>query len=316
MDLLMTVFGLAALVGAGDALVRGAVALSLRLGVPALVVSLTVVAFGTSAPELLVGIEGALAGADGIVFGNVVGSNIANVLLVMGVPAIISAIEPMEAEGRRDFLYMMGGSVLFILLCFLGPLVWWHGTLLFAALVLMLAFAYLAARRDKASEAEVLAEIEDADPTMAPWKIGVLLAVGIIGLPIGAHLLIGGAQGIAASWGLSEAAVGLTLVAVGTSLPELVTSVMAALRRHAEVAIGNVIGSNAFNLLGIMGVVSFLGPLDVPQEFLTLDLWVMLATSALMWACVYPCWRVTRPMGVGLILLYVAYAVVVLMPRM
>jgi cation:H+ antiporter len=316
MDLLMTVFGLAALVGAGDALVRGAVALSLRLGVPALIVSLTVVAFGTSAPELLVGIEGALADADGIVFGNVVGSNIANVLLVMGIPAIISGIEPMESEGRRDFLIMMAGSLVFTVLCFLGPMVWWHGTILLAGLAGMLGTAYLAALRHRNGAAEVLAEIEDADPHMAPWKIGTLILAGVIGLPIGAHLLIEGARGLAADWGLSEAAVGLTLVAVGTSLPELVTSVMAALKRHAEVAIGNVIGSNAFNLLGIMGAVSFLGPLDVPQEFLTLDLWVMLATSALMWACVYPCWRVTRPMGVGLIVLYVAYAVVVLMPRM
>ena len=140
--------------------------------------------------------------------------------------------------------------------------------------------------------------------------------MGILGLPLGAHLLIDGAQGIAGEFGLSDAAIGLTLVAVGTSLPELVTSIMAALRRHAEVAIGNVIGSNAFNLLGIMGVVSFLGPLDVPGEFLRLDLWVMMATTVMLWACVYPCWRLTRPMGVGLLVLYVAYAVVVLMPRM
>ena len=316
MDLLFTVLGLAVLVGTGDALVRGAVSLSLKLGVPALIVSLTIVAFGTSAPELLVGVQAALAGADGIAFGNVVGSNIANVLLVMGVPAVISGIVPMEGDGRRDFLFMMGGSIVFTALCFLGPLVWWHGLVLLAGLGLMLGNAFVMAQRARNGTAEVLEEIEDADPQMAPWKIGALLAVGILGLPVGAHLLIEGAQGLARSWGMSEASIGLTLVAVGTSLPELVTSVVAALKRHAEVAIGNVIGSNVFNLLGIMGVVSFLGPLDVPPEFLRVDLWVMLATSALLAICVYPAWRISRGMGVALLALYVVYAYAVIVPRM
>ena len=316
MDLLYTVLGLAALVGAGDALVRGAVSLSLRLGVPALIVSLTIVAFGTSAPELLVSIEAALANADGIAFGNVVGSNIANVLLVMGVPAVISGITPMDGDGRRDFLFMMAGSVVFIALCFAGPLVWWHGLVLLAGLGVMLGNAFMVARNHRNGTAEVLEEIEDADPQMAPWKIAALLVTGLVGLPIGANLLIDGARGLALSWGLSEAAIGLTLVAIGTSLPELMTTVMAALKRHAEVAIGNVLGSNVFNLLGIMGVASFFGPLDVPQEFLSLDLWVMLATSALMWVCVYPAWRISRGMGVALIALYVLYAYVVIVPRM
>lgn len=317
MDLLFTVIGLALLVGAGDALVRGAVALSLRLGVPALIVSLTVVAFGTSAPELLVGIQAALADADGIAFGNVVGSNVANVLLVLGVPAVISSIEPTAGEGRRDWLFMMGASVVFVALCFSGPLVWWHGMILLAGLSAMLWTAYVAARngRDAALAAE-LQEIEEADPGMADWKVGLLLGAGLAGLPVGAHLLIEGARGIASAWGVSEAAIGLTLVAVGTSLPELVTSVMAAIRRHAEVAIGNVIGSNVFNLLGIMGVVSFLGPLDVPPAFLTLDLWLMLATSAMLWACVYPGWRLDRRMGTGLLGLYAVYLLIVLVPRM
>ena len=316
MDLVLTVLGLAALVGAGDALVRGSVALSLRLGVPALIVSLTVVAFGTSAPELLVGIDAALQGADGIVFGNVVGSNIANVLLVMGIPALISGIVPMADGGRHDFLFMMGASLAFVVLCFLGPLVWWHGAVLLAGLAWMLRDNLRAAHAHRNGGAEVLAEIEDADPHMAPWKVAALIGVGLVGLPIGADLLIDGARGLARAWGLSEAAIGLTLVAVGTSLPELVTSIMAALKRHAEVAIGNVIGSNVFNILGIMGLTSFLGPLDVPPEFLRLDLWVMLAASALMWAVVFPRLRVSRTMGGALVLLYVLYATIVIVPRM
>ncbi len=320
MDLVLSALGLAALIGAGDALVRGAVALSLRLGIPALIVSLTIVGFGTSAPELLVGIEAALQNADGIVFGNVVGSNIANVLLVMGIPALISPIDPRGCDCQRSWTMMMAGSVLFIALCFVGPLVWWHGVILLAGLFWMLGDTYAGARAaQRAGDAEAvesLIDIEDADPHMAPWKIAGLIAIGVIGLPLGAHLLIEGARGIAQAAGLSDTAIGLTLVAVGTSLPELMTTVMATLRRQADVAIGNVVGSNLFNLLGIMGLTSFLGPLDVPAEFLELDLWVMLATSALLWGCVFPRWVVGRWLGVALVGLYILYGFVVLGPRM
>jgi len=316
MDFAMSMIGLALLVGAGDALVRGAVALSLKLGIPILVVSLTVVAFGTSAPELVVGIEAALANADGIAFGNVVGSNIANVLLVLGIPAIINPIDTRDCDGRRSWIGMMLASLLFIALCFMGPLVWWHGAILLAGLTWMLTDAYRHTRAAQAAGRAVELDLEPVDPTMPGWRIAALIAIGCVGLPVGAHLLVEGARGVAMAYGLSEAAIGLTLVAVGTSLPELMTTVMAAIRRHAAVAMGNIIGSNLFNLLGIMGAVSFLGPLDVPQEFLTLDLWVMLGCGALLWACLYPRWMVGRGMGVGLVALYVAYGFVVLGPRM
>ncbi|PIP97457.1 MAG: sodium:proton exchanger [Rhodobacterales bacterium CG18_big_fil_WC_8_21_14_2_50_71_9] len=316
MDFAMSMIGLALLVGAGDALVRGAVALSLKLGIPILVVSLTVVAFGTSAPELVVGIEAALANADGIAFGNVVGSNIANVLLVLGIPAIINPIDTRDCDGRRSWIGMMLASLLFIALCFMGPLVWWHGAILLAGLTWMLTDAYRHTRAAQAAGRAVELDLEPVDPTMPGWRIAALIAIGCVGLPVGAHLLVEGARGVAMAYGLSEAAIGLTLVAVGTSLPELMTTVMAAIRRHADVAMGNIIGSNLFNLLGIMGAVSFLGPLDVPQEFLTLDLWVMLGCGALLWACLYPRWMVGRGMGVGLVALYVAYGFVVLGPRM
>ena len=317
MNFVLTVIGLGLLVGAGDALVRGAVALSLRLGVPVLIISLTVVAFGTSAPELVVGVEAALADADGIAFGNVVGSNIANILLVLGLPALIAVIRTELCDSRRSWIGMVAASLLFIVLCHFGPLVWWHGLVLLAGLVWMLADAWAETRKAQAegADAAALAEIEDVDPHMAPWKVAGLLLAGIVGLPIGAHLLIDGARGVALAFGLSEAAIGLTLVAVGTSLPELMTSVMAALRKQAEVAIGNVVGSNLFNLLGIMGVVSFFGPLDVPPEFLRLDLWVMLGCSLLLIPAVFPRWPIGWAMGAGFVALYVVYGVVVLGPR-
>ena len=262
------------------------------------------------------GIEAALANADGIAFGNVVGSNIANVLLVLGIPAIINPIDTRDCDGRRSWIGMMLASLLFIALCFMGPLVWWHGAILLAGLTWMLTDAYRHTRAAQAAGRAVELDLEPVDPTMPGWRVAALIAIGCVGLPVGAHLLVEGARGVAMAYGLSEAAIGLTLVAVGTSLPELMTTVMAAIRRHADVAMGNIIGSNLFNLLGIMGAVSFLGPLDVPQEFLTLDLWVMLGCGALLWACLYPRWMVGRGMGVGLVALYVAYGFVVLGPRM
>lgn len=299
------VLGLAILVIAGDLLVKGAVNLALRLGIPALVVSLTVVAFGTSAPELLVSIKAILDGAPGLALGNVVGSNTANVLLVLGLPALIAAMHTSGHDTRRDYLYMLGATLLFIVLCLGGRLVWWHGLVLLAVLVAVLAATFLSSR-----EADV--EIEGAEPAMSGLRLSVFLVLGLIGLPFGATLLVDGATEIARVFGVSETVIGLTLVAAGTSLPELATTVMAALRRHADVALGNVIGSNLFNLLGIMGVAVLVGPIPVDPGFLALDLWVMLGATIMLIPFVFLGRDLTRPWGVGLALLYGVYLAVVL----
>jgi cation:H+ antiporter len=279
-DMIFVASGLVLLLIAGDVLVRGAVALSLRLGIPALIVSLTIVAFGTSAPELLIAIQSALAGVPGLALGNVVGSNTANVLLVLGVPAIISGIPTGRSDCRFDYNLMIIASVVFIVLCWLGPLHIWHGMLLLAGIVVFLGNAFIKAHRSRRVQKAL--EEELGDDHMAWWKISTLMVIGLIGLPVGADMLVDGAVNIAQRLGMDEAIIGLTLVAVGTSLPELATTVMAALRKQAEVAIGNVIGSNIFNLLAIMGVASFFGPLPVPAEFFRIDLWVMLGTSLLL----------------------------------
>lgn len=297
--------GLAILVVAGDLLVRGAVNLALRLGIPALVVSLTVVAFGTSAPELLVSVKAILDGAPGLALGNVVGSNTANVLLVLGVPALIAAMRTSASDTRRDYLYMLGATLLFIALCLGGRLVWWHGLVLLAALAVVLAATFLSTR-----EADVV--VEGAEPAMAGRRLATFLALGLVGLPLGATLLVDGATQIARAFGVSEAVIGLTLVAAGTSLPELATTVMAAIRRHADVALGNVIGSNLFNLLGIMGVAVLVGPVPVDRGFLTLDLWVMLGATLLLVPFVFLRRDVTRAWGAGLVALYVGYILLVL----
>lgn len=313
MDLLMVGCGLIALVGGGDALIRGAVALSLRLGVPTLIVGLTVVAFGTSAPELVVGVDAALTHADGIVFGNVVGSNIANVLLVLGAPALLAPIGPAQSACAKHWALMMAVSLVFVALCVTGPLDWIGGVILLSMLALALADNL---REARAGRAQAPDEVADADPN-APWgRIVLSLAIGLIALPLGAHLLVEGAQGFAMRMGLSEAAVGLTLVAIGTSLPELFATLAAARRGDADVAIGGVIGSNLFNLASIMGVVGLLGPLHAPREFICLDFWVMLAVSALLWLVVGRRMRIGRRAGLGMLALYAAYVVVVLGPRM
>ncbi|GGE58762.1 calcium/sodium antiporter [Actibacterium pelagium] len=316
LDLLLVGLGLVILLLAGDALVRGAVNLSLRLGIPALIVSLTIVAFGTSAPELLIAVQAALENAPGIAMGNVVGSNTANILLVLGVPAIISGLKTDECDTKRNYLFMIGASLLFFALCFVGQFTWQTGLILLAALAFVLWDAVHSARRHRAagdaSASDEDEEPEGADPSMPWWKIIGFLALGLIGLPLGADLLVESSIDIARVIGVSEAVIGLTLVAVGTSLPELATTVMAAMRRQADVALGNVIGSNMFNLLAIIGIASFVAPIPVPSEMLRFDLWVMLAASLALVPFVFLRWNMTKVWGFALTGLYVAYVLAVL----
>ncbi|MDP2739562.1 MAG: calcium/sodium antiporter [Pseudorhodobacter sp.] len=306
-DLCYVTLGLAMLVFAGDALVRGAVNFSLRLGIPALVVALTVVAFGTSAPEMLVSVKAVLADQPGIALGNVVGSNIANVLLVLGIPALIATIHSSRLDLRRGYATMIAATMLFIVLSLLGPITWWHALILLVGLGLMLWDNYRATQVHRAS-VDLAATLEGADPSMPWWKISSFLAVGLIGLPIGADLLVESSVNIARVLGISETVIGLTLVAIGTSLPELATSIAAAFRKQADVAMGNVIGSNVFNLLGIIGVAGLVGDLAVPAELLRSDLWVMLAVSLLLVPFVLMKRDITRGVGVGFIGLYAVYA--------
>lgn len=309
-DLLKIAFGLGLLVVAGDILVRGAVNLALRLGIPALIVGLTVVAFGTSAPEMMVSVAAVLDHAPAIALGNVIGSNTANVLLVIGIPAIIAVMRTDEHDTRESYLFMMAGSVLFIALAFAGGFNWVHGLVLLAAMAAILARQISQALAHRAAgQAEPDDDLEGADPQM-PWaKIGLFLALGLIGLPFGADFLVDGATNIARAAGISEAVIGLTLVAVGTSLPELATSVTAAFKGRADVALGNVIGSNIFNLLAIIGIASLVGPLPVPPEMKRLDLWVMLGASVLIAPFLFARRPFTRIVGFGFVAIYAIYVV-------
>ncbi|UAB89185.1 calcium/sodium antiporter [Ruegeria sp. SCSIO 43209] len=305
--------GLLILLLAGDALVRGAVNLSLRLGVPALIVSLTIVAFGTSAPELLIAISAIKENAPGIALGNVVGSNTANILLVLGLPALLATLHTSECDSRKNYIFMLLASVLFIGLAFCGVFNLLSGAILLAALALILGNAFREAHAHRKACGEACADedelegLEEADPDMPYWKVAIYLILGLIGLPMGAHLLVENATVIARNYGVSETVIGLTLIAVGTSLPELSTTVMAALRRQADVALGNVIGSNMFNLLAIVGITTLFGRIPVDPEFLRFDLWVMLGASLLLVPFVFFKKDITRVWGLILTALYVIY---------
>lgn len=316
-DWLLAGLGLTILLLAGDALVRGAVNLSLRLGIPAILVSLTIVAFGTSAPELLIAVKAAIDGSPGIAMGNVVGSNIANILMVLGVPAMISTIHSGHCDTRQSYVVMLAVTVLFIVMCFLTPIAAFDGPILLAVLGLILFDQVRRARAHRAvangAPADEDVDLEGADPQMPGWRIALFMGLGLVGLPLGADLLVDSGVAIARDFGISETVIGLTLIAIGTSLPELATTAMAALRGNADVALGNVIGSNMFNLLAIIGVTALIAPLPVDPQFLRVDLWVMLASSSVLVPFVFLRVDLGRMAGIALTTLYVAYLAVLLM---
>ncbi len=311
MTYLMVAGGLVLLLLAGDVLVRGAVSMAQCWDLPPLVIGLTIVALGTSAPELVVCLDAALTGAPELAIGNVVGSNIANVLLVLGLPA---AIYPFTADGasvRRDTLLMLGASGLFVVFAWQGRIEAWHGIILVAGLAAFLGYSYVMAKRGSgASEAEMAEELDELGGK--PGRIWIAIAFvvgGLAGLVLGAHWLVEGAIQIATAAGVDKAVIGLTLLAIGTSLPELATSVVAALRRHADVAIGNVVGSNLFNVLGIMGVTAIVSPVPVPDAFLGFDLWLMLGASGLLLILVLSGRSLNRFSGLILTIAYCGYIV-------
>lgn len=301
-DLGMVVAGLVALLLAGDYLVRGAVNLALRLGIPAVMVGMTVVAFGTSAPELLVAVQAVLRDADGLALGNVVGSNTANILLVIGLPALIAPMA-MGRESQRDYVIMLGATAIFGALALTGAIGLWQALVLLAVFALFMADSIIRARRARVSPEE----LEGADPGLSGPMLAFYLGLGIIGLPLGAQLLVTGSVNIAAALGVSEVVIGLTIVAIGTSLPELATTVMAAWRREGGVALGNIIGSNIFNLLFILGVAGLFGRIDIPPQMMALDFWVMAAASLILAPFLITGRAIGTGMGAILLLAYAGY---------
>lgn len=321
MSYLMLIAGFVVLAATGDFLVHGAVLLANRYGISPLIIGLTIVAFGTSAPELVVSLQAALTGSGSLAIGNVVGSNIANVLLVLGLPAIIRAATCSEKHMERNVAFMLGASFLFAALCWFGPFQFWHGALLFTFLLLFLFDSYRLAfgnGRDNvefAEEAEeLIKETGEASKSM-PLTI-LLIVIGIVGLPLGAKMTVDGASQIAASLGISKTAIGLTAVALGTSLPELVTTISCTLRGHGGMAFGNVLGSNMFNILAVMGITAMVAPVPVPDSVLHLDIWVMLGAALLVAPYALNKLCMTRTHGILFVLAYIGYIALVLAPQL
>lgn len=301
--------GLALLILGGDALVRGAVAAARRFGVSPLVIGLTLVGFGTSTPELVTSIEAALIGAPGIAVGNVVGSNIANILLILGLAAMILPLKADRRAFMRDGGVLVASSILCAGAVMAGYVARPVGGLFVLGLVAYIAYTYLKERKGGDPAAVVHAGEAAALPEakMPLWLSLLLCAVGLGLTILGAGLLVDGSVALATSLGVSETVIGLTIVAVGTSMPELVTSVMAAIRRQPDVAFGNIVGSNIYNTLGILGATAVVVPIPVPPEIIHFDIWAMLGVTGLLVAFTVTGWRLTRLEGGVLLALYVAY---------
>jgi cation:H+ antiporter len=282
MNLLLFLAGLAALVVGAELLVRGASRLALSLGISPLVVGLTVVAFGTSAPEVAVSVGGALEGRTEIAIGNVVGSNIFNVLFILGLSALIAPLVVHVQIIRQEVLVMLGATLLLVVLALDGVIGRADAALLLAGLVVYTVFLIVQSRRQDAQ-----AQHEPGLPQRSPgWDATLpaqllLIAAGLALLALGSGWLVGAATAFAKALGVSDLVIGLTIVAAGTSMPEVATSVLAAVRGERDIAIGNVVGSSSFNILGCLGLTGLVaaGGLPVPPQALTFDLWVMLAVA-------------------------------------
>jgi cation:H+ antiporter len=302
--------GIVLLLAGAEALVRGASALALRVGVAPLVVGLTVVAIGTSSPELVVSIRAALAGNGGVALGNIVGSNIANLGLIVGVAALISPFAVDRKLVRHDVPVMLGASVLMVVFLLDGSIVRWEGALLLFGAVAYTVEGIRTSRRQvrEAREVELPPEVETAlsESSVPVWRSLLFVVGGVALLVYGANLLLDGAVTIAGSLGVSEAVIGLTLVALGTSLPELATTLVAAVRGHAEIALGNAIGSNIFNILGVLGATAITAPF-ADAGVGTDSLVVMGAVSVLTFVLLATGTSMKRWEGAVLLVCYVGY---------
>ena len=304
--------GFVLLLFGAEYLVRGAVALARRLKVSPMIIGMTIVAYGTTAPELVVSLQAAIDGLPGISVGNVVGSNIANILLILGASAVIFPIVVKPTSLTRDATMCMGAALVFTALALSGTVERWQGALMVAMLVTFSIFAFTQERRrGKANDPGDLAEElekEFEEPPKPIWLSVLSVVGGIVAVVAGARLLVTAAVVTARTLGVDEAVIGLTIVAVGTSLPELATAVVAAIRKHSEVAVGNILGAGIYNLFAIMGLVAVVTPIPVPQQIIAFDLWLMIAVTALLLTLLL--WRngLSRPVGIMFLAGFVAYS--------
>ncbi len=302
---LLAVTGIALLYYGGDWLVRGASGLALRLGLTPLAIGLTVVAFGTSAPELVVSLSAVISGANDIAVGNVVGSNIANIGLILGSGAALRALEVHARLIRLDAPLMIGVALVMLWMLADSHVGRLEGLSLVCGLIGYISFTLLQARRESLRAEGEFASESRHDRGSLLHQSGLVVA-GVLGLVFGGKAFVAAAISLALTLGISQATIGLTVVALGTSLPELAASLIAVARGHGDIALGNVIGSNMFNTLGILGITAVVTPLERGAvDWLSLSL--MLGLSIALWPMLALGKRLTRPEGVALLLVYIGY---------
>ncbi len=325
-SILMATVGLLFLLGGGEVLLRGAASLAACLGLSPLLIGLTVVAAATSMPELVVTVTSGIEGVPDLGVGIVFGSNIANILLILGTAAVLWPIATRPEHVMRDGMVLLTATVLFTAFAFTSTVGRLEGSLMLVALVLYLVFSYFndrringkrsaeaaqaAADQDSAARDAALKDehcIEKAPARPGPLMAMIFVVTGVGALVGGSHLLVDGAEDIARALGVSDAVIGLTLVAVGTSLPELATAIVAGMRRHSEIALGNVLGSNLFNLLLVLGVLGFIIPFQVAEEMLSFDVWVMVGAVVVLLPVMMTGWRIGRREGAAFLIAYGVY---------
>lgn len=301
---LLLVLGFVLLIKGADWFVEGAAGIAARFGIPQLVIGLTIVAMGTSAPEAAVSIAAAKAGNAGITIGNVLGSNIMNVLVILGVTSVIIAIAVQKSTIRYEIPFMLFISIVLLILGSTGnQIVLWEGIVLWALFVVYMVYLFWMAKNGEGEE-------EPENPK-ALWLQIIMLIVGAAGIVLGADLTVDNASIIASALGMDDRLIGLTVVAFGTSLPELVTSITAARKGAADIAIGNIVGSNVFNILFVVGTTALITPVAFKSSFL-LDGIVSIVAGVLLWIGVAKDKKLKRPMGVLMLVGYAAYFVYLL----
>ena len=302
----LIVSGFVLLIVGADFIVKGSVAIANKLKIPPLIIGLTIVAFGTSAPEFVVSVTSALQGAEGLVLGNVVGSNIANILLILGGAAIVYPVAVDKKSFYRDFSFLLLVSIVFTLFALSGTFVRWMGILMLLLLIAFVLLNYYSAKKSGQT---------DTKSSASPWNDkGWLFVIGgtvlgLAGIVYGADLLVDGAVMIAQYFGVSEEIIGLTIIAFGTSLPELATSCVAAYRKQSDLAVGNVLGSNIWNIVFILGVAATITDVSVPVQFIRFDIWIMLAATVVLLPRVYRYGKISRTAGVLFVSSYILYLV-------
>lgn len=307
MSILYIVIGLVLLVLGGNWLLKAAVALSLKLNIPKIVIGMTVVSFATSAPELIVSIKSALDGATGLAVGNVIGSNIANIALVLAITIILSPIDVQKSFYKTDWPVMMLASLLFYFFIVNDKTIQiYEGVILFITLLVFLVYLL------RFQKQAVVDEILEDDEELPLFKVVLFLAIGGVGLWGGSELLIDGAKTLAKGLGVSDAVIGVTVVSVGTSIPELAASIIAVMKKEKAISLGNLIGSNVFNILAVLGITAMITPVEVKPDALSLitkDIYWMLAISFAVLPLVFipKGMRLGRRDGVLLLIAYVVF---------